>query len=489
MLAADGYHHCDPCGKKIAQKNPLAESCKMIPLPKPLTPRQPAVPPPPWAKASASSSNRDPLLEEFQATKDESEDDRMSPLDSEYEFEETGETRWQVKADWGWHDLEDNAQVTFDDNWKADRMVFKHKIKKNKKFEHEYDLIAMTQTNPQTLTVRDIRYGGELTRPFHPRYVERESSAGRGRDATMPYWKKCKQEQGHPTITGVQPPTPPPKPLPEERDVRTPSQESEHGDETKPEAPEEEAPQEGVVRLKEEEDGSDDDEWGDFGVKSEPTGTSEEWTGKEEAEGSRPKRVRAKRYPGQARRGAKRPDHDWYRRGGKGDKGDKGGKGGSKGSKQGMAAIVTAAAAHTGETAEMFCYVNSEYVVGAFDVLAMIGFVAIIALFCAIICYCKQSPQVHHRKSRIPYDQGSLGVQDGASKPHVRVRSHNEVARKPVVGAVPSVPQTIYVSAAVAGTRRSFHLSSTCRHLVGATQSTRVADICKTCEKNQQASD
>ena len=75
------------------------------------------------------------------------------------------------------------------------------------------------------------------------------------------------------------------------------------------------------------------------------------------------------------------------------------------------------------------------------------------------------------------------------------MRRHNDVKRKSQVDAssseslVQSVPQTIYISAAVAGSTRKFHLNSTCRHLVGATHSVREAIICKTCEKNPQASD
>ena len=172
-------------------------------------------------------------------------------------------------------------------------------------------------------------------------------SAGRGKIAIEPAWKKAKQEPG-PRIHIVPPPPPPVKPAERMPHTPTPEQSSPTHD---PESDEAEKQDEGPIRPKEEEDGGESDGWGDqWGGRSDNTGTSEEWTGKQEGSTRDGKRERAKRVPGQPRRGAKR-DAKGY------GKDKQSGGGGAKGSKQGMQALVAAASSHTGSSAEMFCYV------------------------------------------------------------------------------------------------------------------------------------
>ncbi len=99
--------------------------------------------------------------------------------------------RWQVDADWGWHDFEPEDQSALTNSWNnyVDEITLR-----DRKKTYYIDFSKMTQTNAKTNKVRTIRWGVDEVATFAPNYIEGTPSAGRGHAVIQPAWKKKRSD-------------------------------------------------------------------------------------------------------------------------------------------------------------------------------------------------------------------------------------------------------------------------------------------------------
>ncbi len=112
---------------------------------------------------------------------------------------------------------------------------------------------------------------------------------------------------------------------------------------------------------------------------------------------------------------------------------------------------------------EMYCYLGSNYAVGVFDVLAMIGLCTVLALFFALVYICKYARR----------------------KPVVTVPTTPSMSTSASIGVnAVTYPPRIFVSASIAGATRCYHVQGDCSQLKNAKSLVKTAQLCKTCGRS-----
>jgi len=105
------------------------------------------------------------------------------------------------------------------------------------------------------------------------------------------------------------------------------------------------------------------------------------------------------------------------------------------------------------------CYATDDDVIGAIELLAVIGVCALLFLIVTLVysCICRKSS----RKSSKPV----------------------EVVKVLSVGTV-TYPSEVFVMASISSYKRSYHLQSDCSSLQNAKYSVKTAPLCKICKRS-----
>jgi len=157
-----------------------------------------------------------------------------------------------------------------------------------------------------------------------------------------------------------------------------------------------------------------------------------------------------------------------------------------------------------GNALEMFCYVNSEYVVGVTDILALIGLLTICVCLCIgtyWILQCRRrsvvnasdqldEPLIAPTYPSVPVaePQPETGATSETSSIGINTEALPRRDPLPEPPARLVLPPKVYISAAIGvhGTR-SYHVRATCRHLENLNYTLLQSPLCKTCRDAWQA--
>ncbi len=247
--------------------------------------------------------------------------------------------RWQVAADWGWHDYEPEDQSVLTNSWYSHINEITLRDKKKTLY---VNLDRMTQTNAKTNTVRAIRWDVEPTETFAPTFVEGRPSAGRGQAVIQPAWKK---QRGYDAPPERAPTIPPWRRIPDEPHV--PSSDDDEESDTE------------AARITLDEDPAFPQSSGGLAPKRA--------AGPQQPMGPPP-------VPSSRRAGAKRRGQPRYRPG--------------QAERAALRGITGASVAHGADAVRMWCYVETDNYTFFLDVLSVIGLCTVIVLLLALLWYC-----------------------------------------------------------------------------------------------------